>query len=386
MIKAVNLVKNYGDFHLDVSFEIPDGTVTGIVGKNGAGKSTTIKAILGLIRPDGGSVTINGLQPSMLTAKEKSAIGTALSDSGFSSYLRVEDVICILRKTYPTFDETFFRNNCISQGLPFDKRIQDFSTGMRAKLRVLTAISHKADILIMDEPTAGLDVGARGEILDLLRQFLLENSDCSVDIQGYTEKSLNVKLNSSFYLSLLDHIYIAVQRNKKGIGLSSTLTTEIELYYEDIYKVAKQIVKMMEAHFSVEFDQSEVYFISVHLLESVLHLNYSEISEKVEEIIELIENMVWDGFGDRIDKNSIDYTRFMVHSKRFANMVTTGKISNTSDTKMDDIYQPLKKTYKKQYETVERIIQKISSQYKCKVGTNEKFYLFIHVVKISGIC
>ncbi len=190
MIKAVNLVKNYGDFHLDVSFEIPDGTVTGIVGKNGAGKSTTIKAILGLIRPDGGSVTINGLQPSMLTAKEKSAIGTALSDSGFSSYLRVEDVICILRKTYPTFDETFFRNNCISQGLPFDKRIQDFSTGMRAKLRVLTAISHKADILIMDEPTAGLDVGARGEILDLLRQFLLENSDCSVVLTSHISSDL----------------------------------------------------------------------------------------------------------------------------------------------------------------------------------------------------
>ncbi|GEM_PF-5640349 len=223
-------------------------------------------------------------------------------------------------------------------------------------------------------------------IREILDEIPEDYWDFCIDIQGYTEKSLNVKLNSSFYLSLLDHIYIAVQRNKKGIGLSSTLTTEIELYYEDIYKVAKQIVKMMEAHFSVEFDQSEVYFISVHLLESVLHLNYSEISEKVEEIIELIENMVWDGFGDRIDKNSIDYTRFMVHSKRFANMVATGKISNTSDTKMDDIYQPLKKTYKKQYETVERIIQKISSQYKCKVGTNEKFYLFIHVVKISGIC
>ena len=122
-------------------------------------------------------------------------------------------------------------------------------------------------------------------IREILDEIPEDYWDFCIDIQDYTEKSLNVKLNSSFYLSLLDHIYIAVQRNKKGIGLSSTLTTEIELYYEDIYKVAKQIVKMMEAHFSVEFDQSEVYFISVHLLESVLHLNYSEISEKVEEII-----------------------------------------------------------------------------------------------------
>lgn len=199
MIKAVNLEKNYGDFHLNVSLEIPDGTVTGIVGKNGAGKSTTIKAILGLIRPDRGSVTINGCEPSKLTGAQKCRIGAALSNSGFSSYLCVEDVIHILRRTYPDFDESFFRNNCVSQGLPFNKKILDFSTGMRAKLRVLTAISHKADILIMDEPTAGLDVGARGEILDLLRQFLLENNDCSILLTSHISSDLE---------GLCDDIYL----------------------------------------------------------------------------------------------------------------------------------------------------------------------------------
>ena len=169
MVKVDNLVKNYGDFRLNLSLEIPDGTVTGIVGKNGAGKITTIKAILGLIKPDEGHVTINGKEASKLTGAEKESIGAALSDSGFSSYLRVEDVICILRKMYPTFDEDFFRNSCVSQGLRFDKKIKDFSTGMRAKLRVLVAISHRAELLIMDEPTSGLDVEARNEILDLLQ-------------------------------------------------------------------------------------------------------------------------------------------------------------------------------------------------------------------------
>ncbi len=96
MVKVDNLVKNYGDFHLEVSLEIPDGTVTGIVGKNGAGKSTTIKSILGLIRPDRGSITINGKEASQLTGSDKASIGVALSDSGFSQYLRVEDVTCIL--------------------------------------------------------------------------------------------------------------------------------------------------------------------------------------------------------------------------------------------------------------------------------------------------
>ena len=199
MVKVDNLVKTYGDFRLNVSLEIPDGTVTGIVGKNGAGKSTTIKAILGLIRPDEGHVTINGRESSELTGAEKASIGAALSDSGFSSYLRLEDVVCILKKLYPSFDEPFFRNNCVSQGLAFEKRIKDFSTGMRAKLRVLAAISHRADLLIMDEPTAGLDVQARRDILDLLRQYLLVNENCSVLLTSHISSDLE---------GLCDDIYL----------------------------------------------------------------------------------------------------------------------------------------------------------------------------------
>ena len=199
MVKMDGLIKNYGDFRLDISLEIPDGTVTGIVGKNGAGKSTTIKAILGLIKPDAGRVTINGQDASSLSGPEKASLGVALSDSGFSSYLRVGDVICILRKTYPEFDEEFFRACCISQRLPFDRQIKEFSTGMRAKLRVLCAISHKAKLLIMDEPTAGLDVEARNDILDLLRQYLADNDDRSILLTSHISSDLE---------NLCDDIYL----------------------------------------------------------------------------------------------------------------------------------------------------------------------------------
>ena len=199
MVKVEHLIKNYGDFHLDVSLEIPDGTVTGIIGKNGAGKSTTIKAILGLVRPDGGSVTINGREPSKMSGKEKMSIGAALSDSGFSAYLRVEDVICILRNMYPAFDEGFFRESCRTQGLPLNRQIREFSTGMKAKLRVLAAISHRADLLVMDEPTAGLDVQARNDILDLLRQYLVENEHCSILLTSHISSDLE---------GLCDDIYL----------------------------------------------------------------------------------------------------------------------------------------------------------------------------------
>ena len=199
MIKVDSLIKNYGDFHLNVSLEIPEGTVTGLVGKNGAGKSTVIKAILGLIRPDGGTVLVNGKEALSLDGKEKQMIGAALADAGFSSYLTVEDVIRILRKLYPAFDEDFFRKACAEQGLAFNKTIKDFSTGMRAKLRVLTALSHKAEILIMDEPTAGLDVQARIDVLDLLRRYLDEHERCSILLTSHISTDLE---------SLCDDIYL----------------------------------------------------------------------------------------------------------------------------------------------------------------------------------
>lgn len=199
MIEVDNLVKKYGDFRLDVSLKIPDGTVTGIVGKNGAGKSTTIKAILGLIKPDGGHVRINGKEAAALSGVEKRSIGAALSDSGFSAYLSIGDIICILRKMYPAFDEPFFRKNCASQGLALDKKIKDFSTGMRAKLRVLVAVSHRAELLVLDEPTAGLDIEARNDILDLLRRYLLDEDKRSILISSHISSDLE---------GLCDDIYL----------------------------------------------------------------------------------------------------------------------------------------------------------------------------------
>ena len=98
MVKIDNLVKEYGDYRLDVSMTIPEGMIVGLIGKNGAGKSTTIKSILGLIKPQAGQVTVLGKEVSKLSASEKEQIGVALSDSGFSMYLCPNDVLAILRE------------------------------------------------------------------------------------------------------------------------------------------------------------------------------------------------------------------------------------------------------------------------------------------------
>lgn len=190
MVIVDHLEKNYKDFHLGLSMEIADGMITGIIGKNGAGKSTTIKSILGLVKPDRGEVLVFGKNANALTAKEKEDIGVAFSDSGFSMYLTVKDVTCILKKMYEKFDETAFVHQCGKLGLPMDKQIKNFSTGMKAKLRVLVAISHGAKLLILDEPTAGLDVEARNEILDMLREYMSEDEKRSILISSHISSDL----------------------------------------------------------------------------------------------------------------------------------------------------------------------------------------------------
>lgn len=190
MIKADNLVKKYGNFELDISMEVQEGYITGPVGKNGAGKSTAIKLILWLVRPDSGSITVLGKMPCELTGKDKQKLGVTLPEAGFSTYLNVKDIIRILKKLYYDFDEGEFRSRCDKLRIPLDKNIKDFSTGMRAKLRMLVALSHNAKLLILDEPTAGLDVDARNRLLDMLRDYLEKRPDSSILITSHISTDL----------------------------------------------------------------------------------------------------------------------------------------------------------------------------------------------------
>ena len=161
MLKIEGLKKNYGAFALDCSLEIRPGCVTGLIGQNGAGKSTTFKGVLGLIRPDSGTVRVLGQDSRTLGKREKQQLGVVLSDSGFSGYLTVKDIVPVLESLYEKFDKPFFLEQLRKFGLPDNKKIKEFSTGMKVKLKVLVAVSHDARLLILDEPTAGLDVVAR---------------------------------------------------------------------------------------------------------------------------------------------------------------------------------------------------------------------------------
>ena len=190
MLKINGLVKKYGDFTLDCTMEVRKGCITGLVGENGAGKSTTFKAALGLISYDAGEISLLGKEPAALTEKEKEKLGVTLAESGFSGYLKVKDIVPVLNAMYPEFDRSGFLNLCRKFGVPLDKYIKEFSTGMKAKLKVLAAITHNADFLIMDEPTTGLDVMARDRILNLFREYMEEDENRSILISSHISSDL----------------------------------------------------------------------------------------------------------------------------------------------------------------------------------------------------
>ncbi len=174
MIEISNIKKNYQNFRLECSLNIAPGRITGIIGANGAGKSTLFKAILGLINLDEGQIKIFGKDSRKLDVHDKEKLGVVLAESGFSEYLKVKALVPILKNMYPDFDKDMFLNKCNNFNIPLNKMIKDLSTGTKAKLKVIVAISHNAEILILDEPTAGLDVITRNEVLDIIRIYMEE--------------------------------------------------------------------------------------------------------------------------------------------------------------------------------------------------------------------
>lgn len=199
MLKIRNLRKSYDGFLLDCSLDVLPGCVTGLIGRNGAGKSTTFKAILGLISTDSGLIEIFGKDINNFSASDKQNLGVVLSDSGFSGYLTINDIIPVLQNIYKNFDQALFMEHLQKFQLPCNKKIKEFSTGMKAKLKVLVAVSHNARLLILDEPTAGLDVIARDELLGILREFMEKDESRSILISSHISSDLE---------NLCDDIYM----------------------------------------------------------------------------------------------------------------------------------------------------------------------------------
>lgn len=189
ILEVRNLTKQYADFTLDhVSFSIPKGTIMGLIGENGAGKSTTINAILDLIHKDDGTVTFWGQELS--SAKQlKEDIGVVFDGINFYETLTAAKVGKISQTAYKQWDDRLYREYLNRFQLPTDKEIKTFSKGMKMKLCIAVALSHKPKLLILDEATSGLDPVMRDDILDVFLEFV-QDEEHSIMISSHITTDL----------------------------------------------------------------------------------------------------------------------------------------------------------------------------------------------------
>lgn len=176
-LEVKGLTKHFSGFTLrDVNITLPTGCIMGFIGENGAGKSSTLRLILGLLRPDGGSIEILGKTGFANDRALKEHVGVVMDECGFPENLMLSDVNAILRRCYRTWDERRFRSLAAYFQLPDRKRIKAFSRGMKMKLSIVAALSHDSRLLILDEATSGLDPIVRDELLDILLDFIQDET------------------------------------------------------------------------------------------------------------------------------------------------------------------------------------------------------------------
>lgn len=177
LLEVQGLRKTYPAFRLeDVSFSVPEGAVMGLIGRNGAGKSTTLKSILGLVHPDAGRVEMFGREFSENERYIKENIGVVLGGIDFYPKKKVRTITDVTRRFYSNWQEEKYRHYLDLFAIDENKRVDQLSSGMRVKYLLALALSHNARLLILDEPTSGLDPVSRDELTELLRRLVADGA------------------------------------------------------------------------------------------------------------------------------------------------------------------------------------------------------------------
>lgn len=211
-IEVRNLAKKYDDFEIDnMCFDIPEGSIVGFIGENGAGKSTTMKAILGLVPPEAGEIRVldHPVGKDSVDENWREQISVVFDECNFPNELKVKNINIIMKNIYRTWNENLFKEYLQKFELPVNKKVRELSRGMKMKLSIAAALSHDSRLLILDEATSGLDPVVRNEILDIFR--------------GYVEDE------------------------KRTIFLSSHITSDIEKVADYIMLIHKGKVLLMES-------------------------------------------------------------------------------------------------------------------------------------------
>lgn len=227
LLEGTNLTKKYKSFTLDnVSISLEEGKIYGFVGENGSGKSTTMKIITGLILPDEGTVTINNKELKTLTTLEREKVSFTLDELCFPEHLKIKSISKIFNKTFSSWKDDEFNKYLKDFNIDTNKKVKELSKGMKAKLNIAIALSHQAQILVLDEPMNGLDPVARDEFCDLLIDFVKSEPGRVILISSHIISDLEKICNEFIFIH---QGKIILKENKKALEnnfLKVTLTED----------------------------------------------------------------------------------------------------------------------------------------------------------------
>ena len=233
------LTKKYEDFTLDhISFQVPSGSIVGLIGENGAGKTSTINAVLGLIKKDSGEIEILGENADNLSSPVKEEIGVVFDGSNFSEELTPVKLNKVLRDVYSSWDQALFRKLLEQMEVPLSKKIKTFSKGMKMKLSIAVALAHHPRLLILDEATSGLDPVMRDDILDMFLDFvqdeehsILVSSHITSDLEKVADYIVFIHKGKIIFAKYKDELLENYGIIKCGREKFEALDKEVQIIY-----------------------------------------------------------------------------------------------------------------------------------------------------------
>ena len=245
ILEVKGLTKDYGDFVLDkLTFTVPKGVIMGLIGENGAGKSTTINCILNEISKTDGNIEIFGKDYLSEEIEIKDKIGVVFDENHFPDIFTPNEIGTYMSGIYSKWERNTYVNYLSKFELPADKRVKDFSKGMKVKLAFAVALSHKAELLILDEATSGLDPIIRDDILDILIDFvqdenhsILMSSHITTDLEKVADYITFIHQGKVLFCKTKDELRYNYGIIRCGAALFDQLDkAEILAYRKDDYQ------------------------------------------------------------------------------------------------------------------------------------------------------
>ncbi len=222
---------------------------------------------------------------------------------------------------------------------------------------------------------------ANSRFQELIVDIPLEYLDLAEDIIRYAKTKLGKKLDENIHVSLVDHIYTAVVRQKEGIKVKNALLWETKRFYPEEYAIGLEALKMIDERFDVQLLKDEAAFIALHIVNAEMNEQDIEDVYEITQVMQEISNIVKYYFNVDFDEDSVYFYRFITHLKFFAQRLVHHS-TFTGSQEDDELLDVIRLKYKNAYECVRNIAKFIVEKYDYVLSSEEQLYLTIHIERV----